>query len=118
MDQTAMTNCVFCEIIATNDPAMIIGSWPEAVAFEPLVSVTPGHLLVVPRAHVPDFRTSPQITGEVTARAAQIAALAGGADVNLITSAGPAATQTVFHFHVDLVPRRPDDGLALPWAKP
>jgi histidine triad (HIT) family protein len=47
-------------------------------------------------------------------RAAQWARTCG--DANLITSVGSAATQTVFHLHVHVVPRRAGDGLALPWT--
>lgn len=108
---TAAPGCVFCVRIANGD---YTAADEHTVAFEPLNPVTPGHLLVVPRSHVPDWRTDPQ----VTARTAAFAALLG-ADLpaaNLVTSAGAAATQTVWHLHLHIVPRRPGDGLTLPWT--
>jgi histidine triad (HIT) family protein len=76
--------------------------------------VAPGHLLVVPRVHVADATTDPEVTAEVFAAAAELAR--DLRPCNLITSCGEAATQSVFHLHVHLVPRREGDGLALPWT--
>lgn len=107
--------CVFCEIVAGRAPARIAAGWPDAVAIHPLNPVTPGHLLVIPQGHVADFRTDPAVSASVMARAAELASRMPG-DANLITSAGEAATQTVPHLHLHLVPRRAGDGLALPWT--
>ncbi|HEV7647627.1 MAG TPA: HIT domain-containing protein [Actinophytocola sp.] len=114
------TPCVFCEIVAGRAPADVVEEWPEAVAFRPLNPVTDGHMLVVPRVHVADATVRPLVTGLVMTRASQVAAAlrrAGLADgVNVITSAGSAATQTVFHLHIHVVPRFARDGLCLPWT--
>lgn len=107
--------CDFCAIAAGALPALIVHRWCDTVAFEPLRPVVPGHILVVPKVHVTDFRTDPVVSATTMARAAQLAAVASG-DVNLISSAGPAATQTVAHLHLHLVPRRDGDGLVLPWT--
>jgi histidine triad (HIT) family protein len=104
--------CVFCEIIAERSPAKVVREWPDAIAIEPLNPVTEGHVLVIPRSHVGDFTEDPACTALVMRRAAEL----GIAPMNLITSAGGEATQTVFHLHVHLVPRRAGDGLPLPWA--
>ena len=71
---------------------------------------------MLPRVHVPDAGTDPDVTAAVMRRAAELMAEHGAA--NLITSRGAAATQTVFHLHVHVVPRRPGDGLMLPWSAP
>jgi histidine triad (HIT) family protein len=105
-------HCVFCEIVAGRAPAAIVAEWPDAMAIVPLHEVTPGHLLVIPKGHVSDARVDPIVAGAAFARAASIAT----GPVNLITSAGSVATQTVFHLHVHVVPRRPGDGLSLPWT--
>lgn len=84
------------------------------MAIVPLNPVTPGHVLVLPKEHVPDFTTSYHLTGLTARAAAHIARDMGGA-VNLITSRGIEATQSVFHLHMHLVPRKSNDGLALPW---
>lgn len=107
--------CVFCDIVAQRSPSRRRIDYPEVVAFEPLNPVVIGHMLFVPQMHVMDAVEAPLITGMVFARAAEYAAEIGS-DVNLITSAGPAATQTVFHLHVHVVPRAYGDGLPLPWT--
>lgn len=86
------------------------------VAFQPLDPVTPGHFLVVPRKHTASAFTSPLAAGRAMRFAAELAQRMGLDDFNLITSAGGCATQTVFHLHAHVVPRRPGDGLALPWT--
>lgn len=111
-----MTNtpaaCIFCQIASGEAPARVIREWPDVIAFAPRHPVTPGHVMVVPRQHVADFIENPM----VTARVMQCAAELGQRPMNLITSAGSEATQTVFHLHVHLVPRSEGDGLTLPWT--
>jgi histidine triad (HIT) family protein len=107
--------CVFCRITAGIEPANVVAEWSDAVAFEPLNPVTPGHLLFVPHAHVVAAHSDPQITSEVFRRAAEYADEHRDA-YNLITSAGEFATQTISHLHVHYVPRRRNDGLQLPWT--
>ncbi len=110
-----MNDCVFCKIIRHEAPAKWVAMTSDSSAFHPLNPVTPGHFLVVPNRHVSDFAEDPEVTASVMRDAASLARPLGG-DCNLITSKGPNATQTVYHFHVHLVPRRPGDGLALPWT--
>lgn len=108
----ARASCVFCRIVDGLDNAAIVADWPDAIAFVPLNPVTEGHVLVVPRRHVIDALESPSTTCLVMRHAAEIAMR----PCNLITSAGREATQTVMHFHVHIVPRAAEDGLALPWT--
>lgn len=108
--------CAFCRMAAGTDPTPLVRDWPDAFAIVPRRPVTPGHLLVIPRRHVRDATTDPAVTAAVMQRAAELGGEAKG-DLNIITAAGPAATQTVFHAHVHLVPRRHGDGLPLPWAR-
>lgn len=111
--------CPFCQIAAGWIDAKILCTWmattTPALAIEPLNPVTPGHALIIPMAHVPDFTTHPALSASLMGHAADYAAAVGG-DMNLITSKGDAATQTVHHLHLHVVPRRPDDGLHLPWT--
>lgn len=114
-------DCVFCRIVAGASPALIVRKWRDAVAFYPKADergdrgCTPGHILVVPRVHVVDFTRDDHVSAVTAARASQLARDLGG-QWNEITSAGVDATQTVFHLHRHLVPRRRGDGLALPWT--
>jgi histidine triad (HIT) family protein len=109
-------DCPFCARIAAGEYDY---SDRHSVAFEPLNPVAEGHLLVVPRKHVADAGSDPLAAGQVMVLAAMITGPLEFADYpgyNLITSAGSAATQTVRHLHLHIVPRHPDDGLALPWT--
>jgi histidine triad (HIT) family protein len=108
-----VSHCPFCARIA--DHRYDAGD-QYAVTFEPLNPVTPGHRLFVPRAHLADALTRPVITGHVMEYAARWAHGHDLAPCNLITSVGAEATQTVFHLHIHMIPRREDDGLALPWT--
>lgn len=109
--------CVFCGIIAGTAPATIVKRWDDAIAFTPLNPVTLGHVLVVPLEHVPNFTTNPDVTMRTMARAAMLAReMEPAGDWNLITSKGRHATQSVFHLHVHLVPRKMGDQLILPWG--
>jgi histidine triad (HIT) family protein len=109
-----VSDCAFCRIIAGDGHAERLRGWPDAIVFTPLNPVTPGHVLVVPKVHVPHALADPAVTGLTMQRASEYAQDAG--HCNLITSVGSAATQTIRHLHIHIVPRRPDDGLALPWT--
>jgi histidine triad (HIT) family protein len=108
------STCVFCEIIGGEAPATIIEEWPDALAIVPLGPVVDGHVLVIPREHVRDVSTSPEVSAATMARAAEYAARHDA--VNIITSQGAAATQSVPHLHLHVVPRTVDDGLMTPWG--
>jgi histidine triad (HIT) family protein len=103
--------CVFCQIVSGRAPAKIVQKWDEVIAIVPLLPVVEGHILVIPKRHVQDFRDVPHVSGKVMEAAASIAPYPS----NLITSAGQEATQSVYHLHLHIVPRAYNDGLALPW---
>lgn len=105
-------SCVFCDRIERGEYQL---SDEFAVAFEPLRAVTQGHLLVVPKRHVENAGESPQTTARTMYLAAEIVQ-GQVTGYNLITSGGPDSTQTVMHLHIHIVPRRPWNGLALPWT--
>jgi histidine triad (HIT) family protein len=109
-----VSGCPFCAIIRGEAPATFVRRWRNAIAIVPLGPVAEGHTLVIPHKHVADFAEAPLTTAATALRAAE---LARDMDrpMNLITSKGSAATQTVFHLHIHLVPRVAGDGLALPW---
>lgn len=107
--------CIFCDIIDGREPAQTVRTWRDAIAIVPLEPVTPGHLLVIPRAHRTDWAEDAAVTGLAASRAAELAQELDVYPANLITSAGHAATQSVWHLHWHIVPRSEKDGLALPW---
>lgn len=108
--------CVFCRIVAYEEPAVVVEDFLTAIAIEPLYPVTPGHTLVIPKVHVPNAGANPTVTGSVFALAAIVAGRFKA--YNLITSVGAPATQSIPHFHVHIVPRVPGDLLPLPWSHP
>jgi histidine triad (HIT) family protein len=108
--------CPFCDYDGPSRVLWQTGSAERGVfVVAPVNPVTVGHVLVIPRLHVEDFMADPITTALVMGAAADYAQ-GRLVDCNLITSKGLAATQTVKHLHVHLVPRWPGDGLALPWS--
>jgi histidine triad (HIT) family protein len=113
-------DCLFCRIVAGELPARIVDSDERTVSFMDISPATRGHALVVPRAHAADLlEIGDQDLAACGAAARRLAARARerlGADgINLLNACGPAAWQTVFHFHVHVIPRYEDDPLRLPW---
>lgn len=112
----AHADCPFCDYAG---PSEIIRDFGDAFVIEPLRQITPGHVMVVPRVHIENFATAPRVTALVFETAATYWRSANRfGEANLITSKGKAATQSVFHFHVHVVPRSEGDGLTLPWRNP
>jgi histidine triad (HIT) family protein len=114
------TDCIFCKILAGELPARIVDQDERTIAFMDIAPATRGHALVIPRAHSRDLL---EISAEDLAATALAAQRLGGrakerlgADgVNLLNACGSAAWQTVFHFHIHVIPRYRDDPLRLPW---
>jgi histidine triad (HIT) family protein len=114
-------DCIFCKIVAGELPARIVDEDERTIAFMDIAPATRGHALVIPRAHSSDLLSVEQADLSAVAVACKrLAARAKerlGADgVNLLNSCGRAAWQTVFHFHVHVIPRYEDDPLRLPWT--
>jgi histidine triad (HIT) family protein len=114
-------DCLFCKIVAGEVPATVVGEDERTLSFMDINPATRGHALVVPREHVADLlEVGQEDLAAVAAAAKRLAARAKealGADgVNLINSCGAAAWQTVFHFHIHVIPRYRDDPLKLPWV--
>jgi len=103
--------CPFCEYAG---PSPVLLDYRGVFVIEPLHPVVPGHLLAVSKEHVGNALDAPAVFGRVAEVAAQYAR--GLPSCNIITSAGAAATQTVPHLHVHVIPRVPGDGLTLPWT--
>ena len=112
---------MFCGIIAGSIPSQKIDSDERTVAFMDINPATPGHALVVPRVHSADLLEISSEDLTATALAAQRLAkrmkdVLEADGINLINACGAAAWQTVFHFHIHVVPRYEDDPLKLPWV--
>jgi histidine triad (HIT) family protein len=114
-------DCLFCKIVAGEIPSQRIDEDERTVAFMDISPATRGHALVIPRRHAANLLEIEAEDLAATVAAAQRLARTAverlGADgVNLLNSCGSAAWQTVFHFHIHVIPRYEDDPLRLPWT--
>ncbi len=112
--------CIFCKIVAGELPARIIDQDERTLSFMDIAPATRGHALVIPRAHSRDLLDieaddlcAVGLAGQRLA--ARIEERLGADGINLINSCGAAAWQTVFHFHLHVIPRYEGDPLRLPW---
>ena len=120
-EPTAAPDCIFCAIVAGDMPAEIVDSDERTVAFMDINPANTGHALVIPREHSADLM---EISDEdLAATMAAARRLAGRMretlhpdGFNVINACGAAAWQTVFHFHLHVVPRHEGDPLELPWV--
>jgi histidine triad (HIT) family protein len=113
-------DCIFCKIVAGELPATIVDRDEHTIAFMDINPATRGHALVVPRLHTPDLLSIDRdelaaVTGAAQRLAARAKERLKADGVNVINSCGAAAWQTVFHFHLHVIPRYQGDPLRLPW---
>jgi histidine triad (HIT) family protein len=120
-DSVSDPDCIFCKIVAGELPATIVDEDERTIAFMDINPATRGHALVIPRAHSADLLSVEQ--EDLTAAAVAARRLAARAKerldadgVNLVNSCGAVAWQSVFHFHIHVIPRYQDDPLRLPWV--
>jgi histidine triad (HIT) family protein len=114
-------DCLFCKIVAGEIPSTRVDEDERTVAFMDINPATRGHLLVIPREHSVDLLEVPGEDLDACARMAKKLAVRvkdrlGADGVNLLNSCGRTAWQTVFHFHVHVIPRYANDPLRLPWV--
>jgi len=104
-------DCVFCQIIDGQQPASYVYEAENVVAFMDIDPVTPGHMLVIPRAHLPALEDlTDELASEMLSTARSLAAALRRTSlrcegVNLFYADGEAAFQEVFHAHLHVIPR-------------
>ncbi len=115
-----MVDCVFCRIVAGQIPSTRVYQDRLTLAFMDIGQVNPGHVLVAVKAHAENLyalddsqAAAVQRTVARVARAIRDAFVPAG--LSVYQANGRAAGQTVFHYHVHLVPRYEGDGMALSW---
>jgi histidine triad (HIT) family protein len=113
--------CIFCKIIAGEIPSFRIFEDSETFAFMDINPASEGHALVIPREHAADVHSVSDAAIAATVKTAKKIAAAvdktlspGG--LNLLQCNGPAAAQSVMHFHMHVLPRRDGDELKLNWG--
>ncbi|MBB5068022.1 histidine triad (HIT) family protein [Saccharopolyspora gloriosae] len=116
--------CLFCGIVTGDVPSVQVAEDATTFAFMDINPASDGHLLVVPKRHSKDlFEISAEDLAAVTLAAQRVAKAAvrelGADGVNLLNCCGADAWQSVFHFHLHVIPRYTDkskDRLTLPWS--
>ena len=103
-------DCIFCRIVARQAPASVIAETDAALAFMDINQPTPGHVLVIPKAHIRDIYALDAETGAEVFRLTLAAAKAvkvavQGDGLNLVQANERAGQQDVFHFHMHIIAR-------------
>jgi histidine triad (HIT) family protein len=118
---SADPNCIFCKIVAGTIPCFKLFEDDETIAFLDINPGNDGHALAIPKAHHPDvYSLPPALIGAVARTAQRVAVAVRKAlkpdGVNLVQANGKGAEQSVFHFHLHVLPRRVGDDLKLNWG--
>ncbi len=114
-------DCIFCKIIAGEIPSFKLYEDDATLAFMDINPANDGHALVIPKHHAKDIHavsddsvSCTMITAKKIAAAVEKTVSPGG--INLVQCNGPAAGQSVFHFHMHVLPRREGDDLKMNWG--
>jgi len=115
-----MTDCVFCKIVAGQIPSTRVYEDEHVVAFMDLGQVNPGHVLVAVKKHAANLFELDDAQAAAVGRAGAKIARAlkkafGPEGLSVYQANGKPAGQTVFHYHVHLLPRHEGDGMELTW---
>lgn len=115
-----MSDCVFCRIVAGQIPSTRVFEDEHTLAFMDIGQVNPGHVLVAVKPHVGTIHgLDDALAGAVFRSAARVARAVQAAfapeGISIYQANGAAAGQTVFHFHLHVLPRWPADGMELTW---
>ena len=114
-------NCIFCKIVAGEIPCFKLHEDDATLAFMDINPASEGHALVIPKEHAADVHAVSEaalaatvVTAKKIAAAIEKTLHPGG--LNLVQCNGPAAAQSVMHFHMHVLPRADGDELALNWG--
>ncbi|MDP4083934.1 MAG: HIT family protein [Bacillota bacterium] len=116
-----MSDCIFCKIINGEIPAAKVFENEHVLAFLDISQVTKGHTLVIPKVHKENlFELTPEIASHLFEAVPSIAnALKitfNPVGLNAVNNNGVQAGQSVFHFHLHLIPRYgKGDGFGAVW---
>jgi histidine triad (HIT) family protein len=113
-------NCIFCKVIAGEIPGQIVDSDERTVTVMDINPATRGHVVVIPREHSEDLAAvsdedlvaTMHSVRRIVQRMRDTLVPAG---FNVLNNMGRVAWQSIFHFHVHVIPRYEDDPLQLPW---
>lgn len=113
--------CIFCKIIAGDIPCFKLFEDEHTLAFMDINPANRGHALAIPKVHSPNlFDSSDEALAATVATARRVARAVREVvkpdGINLVQANGPGAAQSVFHFHMHVIPRFNDDELMLNWG--
>jgi len=114
-----MNDCIFCSVVKGAEPASVVYSDEQVIAFMDTTPVNSGHVLVIPKSHAAQLSELNPETGaqmfKVTIRVAEGLRRSGVKceGVNLFLADGEAAFQEIFHVHLHVIPRFKGDGFGL-----
>lgn len=117
---TADPDCIFCRIVKGEIPCFRVYEDDDVLGFMDINPFNEGHALAIPKAHHPDLGAiPPELAGKVAAAAVRIGRAVGEVirpdGMNLLQANGPAAGQSVFHFHIHIFPRVEGDNAHFNW---
>lgn len=122
VDHSPPGQCIFCRLVAGEIPSAKVYEDDLTIAFMDIGQVNPGHVLVATKRHAvtllditPEEAAAVMQTAQRVAHAAQAAFDPPG--MTLFQANGKEGGQTVFHFHLHVLPRHADDGMALAWPR-
>ena len=115
-----MSNCIFCRIVAREIPAAVVYEDEHTLAFMDAGQVNPGHVLIAAKGHAENlYELNDAQAGAILRTAVRVARAIRDTykpeGLSVYQANGKAAWQSVFHYHMHLVPRREGDGMALTW---
>lgn len=116
------SNCIFCRIIAGEIPSATVY---EDEDFKVILDISPavkGHMVILPKKHAANlFELEEEIASKALLIAKKVAAAVKEElncdGINLLQNNGEAAGQTVFHFHMHIIPRYQEDTVNMTWTK-
>ncbi|OLO36442.1 HIT family protein [Alkalihalophilus pseudofirmus] len=114
-------NCIFCKIVQGDIPAAKVYEDEHVLAFMDISQVTKGHTLVIPKVHQENiFELDEEVASHLFSVVPKIANAIKKQfkplGLNIVNNNGEAAGQTVFHYHIHLIPRYGEgDGFGAVW---
>ncbi|MED4284234.1 HIT family protein [Priestia megaterium] len=116
-------NCIFCKIICGEIPGAKVFENEHVLAFLDISQVTKGHTLVIPKVHKKDIHElTPEIARNLFEAVPQIANAIketySPIGLNILNNNGEKAGQSVFHYHMHIIPRYGEgDGFGAVWKE-
>lgn len=122
VDDSPPGQCIFCRLVAGDIPSARVYEDAQTIAFMDLGQVNPGHVLVAVKRHAATlFDLTAEEAGAAMQTAQRVALAVREAfdppGLTLLQANGREGDQTVFHFHMHVVPRHGNDGIALSWPR-